>query len=87
MAKLSERTARLTIGMMRSMANCKPISPFHLEASYEMERLLEEVLKYRKKKPLWVGLTARERNAYNNYGDNYRLVIDEIEQLLRSKNE
>lgn len=87
MAKLSERTARLTIGMMRSMANCKPISPFHLEASYEMESLLEEVLKYRKKKPLWVGLTARERNAYNNYGDNYRLVIDEIEQLLRSKNE
>ena len=36
--------------MMRSMANCKPISPFHLEASYEMEKLLEEVLKYRKEK-------------------------------------
>ena len=50
MARLSERTARLTIGMMRSMANCKPISPFHLEASYEMERLLNEVLEYRKAK-------------------------------------
>jgi hypothetical protein len=49
-AVLSETTARTTIGMMRSMANCKPISPFHLEASYEMEQLLEEVLKYRKEK-------------------------------------
>jgi hypothetical protein len=48
MAKLSERTVRLTIGMMRSMANCKPISPFHLNASHEMEKLLNEVLEYRK---------------------------------------
>ena len=87
MAKLSETTARTTIGMMRSMASHVPISPFHLMAADEMERLLEEALKYRKKKPLWVGLTPKERNAYNNYGDNYRLVIDEIEQLLRSKNE
>jgi len=47
---LSETTARTTIGMMRSMANCKPVSPFHLEASYEMERLLNEVLEYRKEK-------------------------------------
>jgi hypothetical protein len=38
----------LTIGMMRSMANCKPISPFHLNASHEMEQLLKEVLEYRK---------------------------------------
>ena len=48
MKPLSERTVRLTIGMMRSMANCKPISPFYLNASYEMERLLNEVLEYRK---------------------------------------
>jgi hypothetical protein len=48
MKKLSERTARLTIGLMRSMANCKPISPFHLNASHEMEQLLKEVLEYRK---------------------------------------
>ena len=48
MAKLSERTARLTIGMMRSMARCKPISPFHLNASHEMEQLLNEVMEYRK---------------------------------------
>lgn len=50
MKPLSETTARTTIGMMRSMANCKPVSPFHLEASYEMERLLNEVLEYRKEK-------------------------------------
>ena len=64
MKKLSERTARLTIGMMRSMANCKPISPFHLNASHEMEQLLKEVLEYRKeKKPRkWVGLTKAERS-------------------------
>jgi len=48
MAKLSETTARTTIGMMRSMASHKPISPFHLMAADEMEKLLEEVLKYRK---------------------------------------
>jgi hypothetical protein len=49
-AVLSETTARTTIGMMRSMANHKPISPFHLMAADEMEQLLEEVLKYRKEK-------------------------------------
>ncbi len=47
---LSETTARTTIGMMRSMASHKPISPFHLMAADEMEQLLEEVLKYRKEK-------------------------------------
>jgi hypothetical protein len=50
MKPLSETTARTTIGMMRSMASHKPISPFHLMAADEMERLLEEVLKYRKEK-------------------------------------
>jgi hypothetical protein len=49
MAKLSETTARTTIGMMRSMASHKPISPFHLMAADEMERLLKEVLEYRRK--------------------------------------
>jgi len=48
MAKISETTARTTIGMMRSMASHKPISPFHLMAADEMERLLKEVLEYRK---------------------------------------
>jgi len=48
MKPLSERTARTTIGMMRSMASHKPISPFHLMAADEMERLLNEVLEYRK---------------------------------------
>lgn len=85
MAKLSERRVKVTIGIMRSMAGHLPISPFHLNAADEMEQLLEEVLKYRKKKPLWAGLTAKERNLYTNYAD--RLVIDEIEGLLRSKNE
>jgi hypothetical protein len=48
MAKLSERTAKITIGIMRSMASHKPISPFHLNASDEMEQLLNEVMEYRK---------------------------------------
>lgn len=47
MAKLSETTARQTIGMMRSIASHIPISPFHLQAAKDMESLLEEVLQYR----------------------------------------
>ncbi len=50
MRPLSETTARQTIAMMRSIASHKPISPFHLLAADEMERLLEEALKYRKEK-------------------------------------
>jgi hypothetical protein len=34
--------------MMRSIASQKPISPFHLMAADEMERLLDEVLTLRK---------------------------------------
>tara|TARA_R110002126_G_scaffold142629_1_gene288556 strand:- start:139 stop:360 length:222 start_codon:yes stop_codon:yes gene_type:complete len=48
MRRLSETTARQTIGMMRSIASHKPITPFHLMAADEMEQLLEEVLEYRK---------------------------------------
>ena len=48
MKLLSETTARTTIGMMRSIASHKPISPFHLMAADVMERLLNEVLEYRK---------------------------------------
>ena len=47
---LSETTARQTIGMMRSIASHKPITPFHLMAADKMEQLLEEVLEYRKEK-------------------------------------
>jgi hypothetical protein len=47
MRRLSESTARTTIGMMRSIANHVPINPFHLMAADEMEKLLEEVLQYR----------------------------------------
>jgi hypothetical protein len=47
MARLSETTARQTIGMMRSIASHVPISPFHLQAAKDMEKLLEEVLQYR----------------------------------------
>ena len=50
MRRLSETTARQTIGMMRSIASHKPISPFHLAAADDMEQLLEEVLEYRKEK-------------------------------------
>ena len=47
MAKLSETTARQTIAMMRSIASHKPITPFHLMAADQMEKLLNEVLQYR----------------------------------------
>jgi len=50
MRPLSEATARQTIAVMRSIASHKPISPFHLMAADEMERLLNEVLEYRRKK-------------------------------------
>jgi hypothetical protein len=50
MAKLSETTARTTITMMRSIASHKPITPFHLMAADQMEKLLNEVLEYRKEK-------------------------------------
>ena len=49
MAKLSETTARTTIGMMRSIASNVPISPFHLQAAKDMEQLLNEVMEYRRK--------------------------------------
>ena len=48
MRRLSESTARQTIGMMRSIANHVPISPFHQVAADDMELLLNEVLEYRK---------------------------------------
>lgn len=47
--KVSERTARSTISLMRTLANNLPISPFHLAAADEMEMLLNEVLRYRNK--------------------------------------
>jgi hypothetical protein len=61
MAKLSETTARTTIGMMRSIANHVPISPFHLMAADEMERLLNEVLEYRK--------ANNERTKFKHMGE------------------
>jgi hypothetical protein len=61
MRRLSETTARQTIGMMRSMASHKPISPFHLMAADEMERLLNEVLEYRK--------ANNERTKFKHMGE------------------
>jgi len=49
MKRLSATTARQTIGMMRSIASHKPITPFHLMAADQMEQLLNEVLEYRAK--------------------------------------
>lgn len=46
--KVSERNIRLVIGMMRSMASCVPISPFHLSAADDMEAMLKELLSLRK---------------------------------------
>jgi hypothetical protein len=47
--KVSERSARVTIGMMRSLARNIPISPFHLHAADQMERMLDELLRLRKR--------------------------------------
>jgi hypothetical protein len=46
---VSERSIRVTIGMMRTLANNIPISPFHLHAADQMERMLDELLRLRKK--------------------------------------
>ena len=48
--KVSERSARVTIGMMRTLANKIPISPFHLHAADQMERMLDELINLRKQK-------------------------------------
>ena len=47
--KVSERSARVTIGMMRSLARNIPINPFHLHAADQMERMLDELLQLRKR--------------------------------------
>jgi hypothetical protein len=46
--KVSEDTARHWITGMRSIARQLPISPFHLAAADDMERMLEELLELRK---------------------------------------
>jgi len=46
---VSERSARVTIGMMRTLASNIPISPFHLHAADQMERMLDELIRLRKK--------------------------------------
>ena len=61
MKRLSETTARQTIAMMRSIASHKPITPFHLMAADEMERLLNEVLEYRKEN--------NERTKFKHMGE------------------
>ena len=45
--KVSERSARVTIGMMRTLASNIPISPFHLHAADQMERMLDELIRLR----------------------------------------
>jgi hypothetical protein len=47
---VSERSIRTTIGMMRTLASNIPISPFHLHAADQMERMLEELINLRKQK-------------------------------------
>jgi hypothetical protein len=47
--KVSERSIRTTIGMMRTLARNIPISPFHLHAADQMERMLDELIRLRKK--------------------------------------
>ncbi len=47
--EVSERSVRVTIDMMRSLARNIPISPFHLHAADQMERMLEELIQLRKR--------------------------------------
>ena len=47
--KVSEETIRHWITGMRSIASKIPISPFHLAAADDMEKMLEELLELRKK--------------------------------------
>lgn len=47
--KVSEETIRHWITGMRSIASQIPISPFHLAAADDMEKMLEELLELRKK--------------------------------------
>jgi hypothetical protein len=58
MRKVSENTIRTTIAMMRSIASHKPITPFHLMAADQMEKMLEELLELRKQ-------TKEKKNANN----------------------
>ena len=44
---VSERSIRTTIGMMRTLANNIPVSPFHLHAADQMERMLDELIRLR----------------------------------------
>jgi hypothetical protein len=46
---VSERSVRVTIGMMRTLANKIPISPFYLHAADQMERMLDELIRLRNK--------------------------------------
>ena len=46
--KVSEQSIRHWITGRRSIANQKPISPFHLAAADDMEKMLEELLELRK---------------------------------------
>jgi hypothetical protein len=46
---VAERSVRVTIGMMRSLARNIPTSPFHLHAADQMERMLDELIRLRKK--------------------------------------
>jgi hypothetical protein len=58
MRKVSENTIRTTIAMMRSIASHNPITPFHLMAADQMEKMLEELLELRKQ-------TKEKKNANN----------------------
>ena len=48
MSKVSERTVRITIGMMRSIADGTTKWPFLNQCAKEMEQMLEELLELRK---------------------------------------
>jgi len=48
-SKWTERTVRLQIALMRTLANNVPISPFHQDAANTMEILLDELVELKGK--------------------------------------
>ena len=92
--KVSEKTIRTDIAMMRSIANHKPISPFHLAVADEMEKMLEELLLLRKHTQStprkWQGLTAKERSELWSKMDWSGMPEHDygkaVEKLLKEKN-
>ena len=93
MRKVSIYTVEKDIGLARSVANGTTKFPFLGYCADQMERMLEEIKKARKKKK-WKYLTDDEiKEIIGGYGNeggigNYtRSLIDKIEAKIKEKND